>query len=251
MARKMKNTAATIAPQAPRQTVHNHATNWPLIIIAGVISGGVAMWIVWAFLAFLFYMMDFKTPGQQAAQAVFFLLVIAIAGIISKEILGYIIGKIYDGRIELQKEINFGLRQQQLTAQAGVTTPRQMSEDSRLCKLVMAVMFAAYNDYSQSGIYGSNDQRPWSRRQVALQTIAGETKPVGDTVINGKVRRLLQVEGVIDDGDQINIDDYPNLDFIREMLERRFSMPVRFYGNVDFNGSLPDSVGGFEQIIQK
>jgi len=248
----MRNTTgAAIPAPAPRQTIHQHGTNWPLILLVGVISAALAMWLFWAFLAFLFWMMDFSEPGQQAAATVFWLLVVAIVAIFAYIIGGYFIGKWFDGKIELQREINYGLRNQALTAQAGVTDSRQISEDARLCKLVMLVMFNAYQFYAQFGEFSANDPRPWSRRSVAALTIAGEQKPVGETIINGKVKRLLVAEDVIID-EQINVADFPTLDFVREMLERKFTMPVKFYGaGVEVSNSLPDQRYGFSEIIQK
>jgi hypothetical protein len=84
---------------------------------------------------------------------------------------------------------------------------------------------------------------------VAALTIVGESRPVGETIINGKVKRFLEREGVIA-SDKINIDDFPNLDSVRELLEHRFNVPIKFYGNVN-NVALPHQEGGFSEFIEK
>jgi len=248
--RKMRNAATTaIQPQAPRQTIHQHGTNWPLIILVSVLSIPLALFLVWAFLTFLFYEMEFEKPGYQSSLVVFGLLCLAVLGIVSREIIGYIISKWFDGRLELQQLINDHQRSQQLLAQTGVPASRPTSEETRLGKLIMLVMWHAYDHYSRFGEYGANDAKPWSRRSVAALTIAGESKPVGETIINGKVKRFLERENVIA-SDKINIDDYPNLDSVRDLLERRFNVPIKFYGNVN-NVTLPHQEGGFSEFIEK
>lgn len=251
MRRKMKNTAApAIHAPAPRQTIHQHGTNWPLVIIAGVAAGALAMWVSWLFLAFLFWMMGSREPGALAAEVVFGILVLAVLALVSREIVGYFISKWFDGKRELQELINDGLYHQQIAAQSGVTDSRTTSEDSRLVKIIMLVMSEAYRYYGKYGAYGTNDARPWSRRSVAGLTIAGESKPVGETVINSKLRWWLEREEIIIDK-QINVDQFPELENVRELVQRRFNVPVKFVGNIAVNTSLPNQGYGFGDEIQK
>ena len=224
------NNVAAVTPQITE--VHNHNVSsrsgmvftWFLVAILSVI-------LIWYAAVFVLGRAGFKQPEEVLAQALFFFItgmVFLMGGlwIVNHFIMTPILShKQVMAEIMRQYEIDRLKVAQQLPPEAA---SRMTAEDRRFVSLVKMVMAGAYeNRLDQEGNLIRGRSEPWSRRSVGELTLYGEQKPIGETVLAGRVKPWLMEQGILIDDRKVDRVTFPDLIEVEAALIREFGQPIQ------------------------
>jgi hypothetical protein len=227
--RKMSNTASA-AVEMPRvtapTTIHNHGTNWPMIIITGVGCALLSLPILWVFFVYLFQQLGYNQPQRVAAWWILavpiFLIIVWAVGWLADRILS----EVREIVVETQKEVTRREEVRLLAAQTSIDPGRMNEADYEFARVILAVMMIAYEwQKVNQRLEFPGRWRPWSMRS-AKETAKGIGIKLTDAQANG-VSLWLHNHNVITSADSGQITKtYPDLSNVRLLLEKEYGKPI-------------------------
>lgn len=198
---------------------------------------------------FVFEQAGFKKPEQALAELLILVLIVlpllvGVAWGVSK-----LLDQIHAHRQAMAQIELEARRYSSLTAGApALPDGRLTDEEKRLFENLCVVMEQAYRDLAQSGPYGSNDKRPWSKRSVLSMPAPPRHGRMPDNQAT-KIREWLVEYGVVigdPQSDQINTLVYPTWQDFRALVEEQFNMAVKVNPPA---GHSPTPLSGRYQVI--
>jgi hypothetical protein len=244
--KNLNNTAAAntipMPPVGGNTTVHHHGTNWPMIIITGVLCALFSLPVLWLFLVYLFRQLGYNQPQQVAAWWILAIPIFLIAVWAVGWLLDRILSEVREIIVEVQRETTRRVEVQLLAAQTSIDSGRMNEADYEFARVILAVMMIAYEWQKVNGRSDFPGRwRPWSMRS-AKETAKGIGIKLTDTQANA-VSLWLHNHGIITSADSGQIEkNYPDLSNVRALLEKEFGKPI-----VVVSPTLRDN-RGFEHI---